>query len=155
MAIGQGDILVTPLQMAMALGAVANGGKLYKPHFVEKVLDIEGNVIKSLDPVVVNDKIVDNQSSIDIVRQGMKQAVDSSSGSARLLQELPVSSAGKTGTAQFDAADLKHTHAWFEAFAPYDNPEIAIIVLVEGGGDGFDAAEPVAKDIMKYYFENK
>jgi len=152
LSIGQGDFLTTPIEMISAISGIANGGKLMKPYLVEKVTDKDKNIVKQFESTVLNDHLVDNSSSIDLVRQGMRLAVDSSSGSARLLQELPVSSGGKTGTAQFDAADLSKTHAWFVAFAPYDNPEISIIVLVEKGGDGFNSAEPVAKDLLKYYF---
>lgn len=154
LAIGQGDFLTTPLQMVNAISAIANGGKLYKPHFVSSVLDKDGNTIKEYAKELLSDKLINNNSSIDIVREGMKQAVESGSGSARQLQDLPVSSAGKTGTAQFDASDMKKTHSWFVAFAPYDNPEVAIVVLVEKGGDGFDAAEPIAKDVLNYYFRD-
>jgi penicillin-binding protein 2 len=155
LAIGQGDFLVTPLQMANALVGIANGGTLYKPHFVSKVIDPEGNTVKEFDAEVLSDSLVDNDYSIEVVRQGMRQSVDSDTGSSRQLQDLPVSAGGKTGTAQYDASDLERYHAWFTAFAPYDNPEIAIVVLVEKGGEGNEVAEPVANEILKYYFENK
>jgi penicillin-binding protein 2 len=74
-------------------------------------------------------------------------------GSARNLSDLPFTVAGKTGTAQF--LNNEKTHAWFECFAPYENPEIAIVVLVDGGGGGHEIAAPVAKEIMSYYFANK
>lgn len=154
LAIGQGDLLVTPLQMVNAISAIANGGKLYKPHFVSKVIDKENNVIKEFSPEILSDSLVDNNYSIEVTRQGMRQAVESSTGSARQLQDLPVASAGKTGTAQFDATDLEKYHAWFTAFAPYDNPEIAIVVLVEKGGEGNEVAEPIANEILKYYFDH-
>ncbi len=155
LAIGQGDFLVTPLQMVNAVSAIANGGTLYKPHFVSQVVDSKGDVIRKFDPDKLSDSLVDNQYSIEVVRQGMREAVESDTGSARQLQDLPVSSAGKTGTAQYDANDLSRYHAWFTAFAPYEDPEIAIVVLVEKGGEGNEVAEPVANEILKYYFENK
>lgn len=152
LAIGQGDLLVTPLQMINAISAIANGGKLLRPHFALKETDQNGNMIKEYKTEILNDKLVDNQYSLQVVREGMRQAVED--GSARQLQDLPVPAAGKTGTAQF-AGGGEETHAWFTAFAPYENPEISIIVLIERGGGGEASAEPVAKDILKYYFENK
>lgn len=154
LAIGQGDFLVTPIQVANSIAAIANGGTLYKPHFVKKVVDNQGQTIKEFTPVKLNENLAD-KDNIEIVRQGMKLAVDSGSGSARQLKELPVSSGGKTGTAQFDATDMKKTHSWFVGFAPYDNPEIAIAVIAENGGDGFDVAEPIALEVLKEYFKSK
>lgn len=155
LAIGQGDFLITPLQIVNAINAIANNGKLYKPHFISKIVDKDGSTIKDFEPEIIIDKLVESEYNLQVVREGMKQAVYSNSGSARQLQDLPVNSAGKTGTAQFDASDLKKTHSWFVGFAPFDDPELSIVVLIENGGDGFDAAEPVAKEIMKYYFEHK
>lgn len=155
LAIGQGDFLVTPIQMVNAISAIANGGKLYKPHFVSEVVDSQGNIVKKFESELLSDSLVDNQYSIEVARQGMREAVEFESGSARQLKDLPVSSAGKTGTAQYDANDLSRYHAWFTAFAPYDNPEIAIVVLVEKGGEGNEVAVPIANEILKFYFENK
>lgn len=155
LSIGQGDFLVTPLQMVNAISAIANSGKLYKPHFVSQVVDVDGNIVKEFESQLLADSLVNNDYSLQVVREGMRQAVELDSGSARQLQDLPVSSAGKTGTAQYDANDLSRYHGWFTAFAPYDNPEIAIVVLVEKGGEGNEVAEPVANEILKYYFENK
>jgi penicillin-binding protein 2 len=78
----------------------------------------------------------------------MRQTVISGSGKG--LQDLPVSTAAKTGTAQF--LNNQKTHAWFECYAPYENPQIAVVVLVEGGGGGFEVASPIAHDILKYYY---
>ena len=155
LSIGQGDFLVTPLQIANSISAIANGGNLYRPHFVSRVQDREGNIIKEYLPEIISDKLSENSYSIEVAKQGMKQCVDSSIGSCRKLQELPVSSGGKTGTAQFDARDLEKYHAWFTAFAPYENPEIVMVVLVEKAGQGSDIAVPIANEILKYYFENK
>lgn len=155
LAIGQGDFLVTPLQINNAISAIANNGTSYKPHLVHEIQDKEGNVIKSIEPEILDNNVVDDEYSLQVVREGMLQAVTSSDGSARQLTNLPVSSAGKTGTAQFDGSDLKKTHSWFTGFAPYEDPEIAITVMVENGGDGFDVAEPIAYEVLKTYFENR
>jgi penicillin-binding protein 2 len=106
-------------------------------------------VVKSFTPEVQRQNMV-SAASISTVQAGMRQAVTSSSGSGRILQNLPVTSAAKTGTAQF--MNNQKEHAWFEAYAPYDNPQIAIMVMIEGGGEGYTASEPVADDILQYYF---
>lgn len=149
-SIGQGDLLVSPLQLVNYISAIANGGKLLRPHLVSKILDSEGKVVKEIKTEVKNEKLADNHV-IDIVKEGMRLAV--TSGTARELSDLPVPAAGKTGTAEFD--NNKSAHAWFTAFAPFDNPQIAVVVLVEGGGEGHETAVPVAKEILRYYFTRK
>jgi len=149
-SIGQGDMLVTPLQMLRVTAAIANGGKLLNPQLVDQIISPEGMIVKEFGPRVEKDDILP-ADVIRTVQAGMRMAV--TDGSARNLNDLPFSVAGKTGTAQF--LNNQKTHAWFEAYAPYENPEIAIIVMVEGGGGGHEIAAPVAKEILQYYFENK
>jgi penicillin-binding protein 2 len=146
-SIGQGDMLVTPLQMLGATVAIANGGKVMKPQLVNKILDTKGNVLKEFGPEVVRQDFL-RPDVISTVQSGMRMTI--TDGSGRSLNDLPIEVAGKTGTAQFQ--NNEKTHAWFECYAPYDNPEIAIIVMIEGGGEGYVAAAPVAKSIMSYYF---
>ncbi|MCX6810573.1 MAG: penicillin-binding protein 2, partial [Candidatus Berkelbacteria bacterium] len=149
LGIGQGDLLVTPLQMLGALSAISNGGNIITPQLVKEITNSDGKIIKTFIPQIRKQNIV-SAASITTVQAGMRQAVTSSSGSGRLLQNLPVTSAAKTGTAQF--MNNQKEHAWFEAYAPYDNPQIAIMVMIEGGGEGYTASEPVADDILQYYF---
>ncbi len=144
-AIGQGDLLVTPLQMALSTSAIANRGTLYKPHIVQAFETADG--MKHEQKAEVIRTPVQHQEVLDTVRQGMRQAV--TNGSARRLQGLGTPVAGKTGTAQFGTSNK--THAWFIGFAPYENPTIAIAVIVEGGGEGHAAALPVAEDGMRYW----
>lgn len=146
-SIGQGDIAVTPLQMAAAVASIANGGTLYQPQLVDKVVDEEKNIIKDIQPKSIRQGFISSEN-LAIIRKGMRQAVVS--GSAQALAGLPVQVAGKTGTAQFGSPDK--THAWFTGFAPYDNPEIVLTVLVEGGGEGHAAAVPVARDVFEWWF---
>lgn len=146
-AIGQGDLLVTPLQMALATATVANGGLLYKPHVVQAFEGSDG-VTRPVTPTLLRSP-VQHPESLATVRLGMRQAV--TSGSARALQALGIPAAGKTGTAQYGTEN--NTHAWFIGFAPYDTPTIAIAVIVEGGGEGGVAALPVAKAGMQYWLE--
>ena len=142
LAIGQGDILVTPLQMTLAMGAIANGGTLYQPQIVDRIIDQQDIPAK-----VVRENFIQPEN-IKIVQEGMRQAV--LAGSASALADLSVKVAGKTGTAQFGTKG--ETHAWFVGYAPYDQPQIVLTILVEGGGQGHEAAVPVAKEVFKWYF---
>lgn len=150
LAIGQGDILVTPLQMADMAAAIANGGTLYKPQLVDSASNSAGKKIKEYPPQVVRKDFIDSQN-IDVVQEAMRQTV--ASGTARKLNDLPVTSAGKTGTAQFGSPDEGKTHAWYIGFAPYENPQIAFAIIVEGGGEGSDVAASIAKKILAEYFQ--
>jgi len=149
-AIGQGDVLVTPLQVAAYTAAIANGGTLYKPHLVSQVLDSGNQVVRDIPAVIVRRDFID-PDKLQIVREGMRETV--TLGSARSLSSLPVAAAGKTGTAQWSTK--KSPHAWFAGFAPYDDPDIAITVLVEEGVGGETSATPIARDILSWYYSNK
>jgi penicillin-binding protein 2 len=135
-SIGQGDILATPLQLAMSISAIANNGKLFQPQLLENT---ESELIREI-PV--------KKENLEIVRKGMREAVVN--GTAKILNDLPVNACAKTGTAQ--VSKTKAPHAWFVAFAPYENPEIVVVVLIENGGEGSVVAAPVAKEALKYYF---
>jgi penicillin-binding protein 2 len=146
-AIGQGDVIVTPLQVANYTAAIANGGTLYEPHLVSKLLSDDNQVIAEIPPKIIRQDFID-PANLKIVREGMRQTV--TIGSARSLNILPVAVAGKTGTAQWSTT--KSPHAWFIGFAPYDKPEIVITVLVEEGVEGSTMAAPIAKDILNWYY---
>jgi len=145
MTIGQGFILATPLQVLNATAAVANGGTLYRPQIVYQVTDTEGNVVREFQPEVIRQLPI-SEENLDIVRQGMEGAVQW--GTAQWADLWEVSVAGKTGTAEY----CDKYHAWFTAYAPADDPEIAIVAFVYGGGQGAESAVPVAADIIRYYF---
>jgi penicillin-binding protein 2 len=151
LSIGQGDALVTPLQVASYTSVFANGGTIYVPHLVKKMFSTDEDNLSSVDiePKILKQDFI-SKKSIDTVRDGMRRTVVS--GSARSLSVVPVSVAGKTGTAQWKNG--KNTHAWFTGFAPFDNPEIVITVLVEEGGEGSSVAVPIARDFLKWYFGN-
>lgn len=136
LSIGQGDFLVTPLQLEQAINAIANRGQTTEPH-ITKQDNVTSTQIKDM-----------SAASLNVVRAGMRQGVEN--GSSRLLQSLPVTSAGKTGTAQFGSEGK--THAWWTGFAPYDDPEVSMTVLIEAGGEGSAAAEPVAQEVLNWYF---
>lgn len=146
-AIGQGDVLVNPLQVANFTATVANGGKLLEPHLVSALLDSNNNVVRNVEPKIIRENFID-AANLQIVREGMRQTV--MAGSARSLQIVPVAVAGKTGTAQWSSK--KAPHAWFTGFAPYDNPQIVITVMVEEGREGSSVSVPIAKEILQWYF---
>lgn len=146
-SIGQGDVLVTPLQVAAYTSVIANGGTLYQPELVQYTTNQAGEVQSSTQPQVINTGFI-SPENIRVVQEGMRQAV--TDGSARRMGTLPVTSAAKTGTAQIAGTEL--THAWFTMYAPYENPEIALTVLVEKGGEGSDTALTVAKQALEEYF---
>ncbi len=151
-AIGQGDMLVTPLQVAEWTSVIANGGTAYKPTILRNVTDSTGKTVYRPQPQILIQKFASDQN-IRIVQEGMELAVKS--GTARSLASLPVCSAGKTGTSQFDDSDPKRTHAWFTVYAPCDHPQIVITVLVEAGGEGNAVALPIAKDALQWWVKNR
>jgi len=149
-AIGQGDVLVTPLQVANYTATIANNGTLYKPHLVTKFLGKDNQVVREIKPEIIRDNFIDSDN-LKIVREGMRQAV--TMGSAHYLNSLSVAVAGKTGTAQWSTQ--KSPHAWFIGFAPYENPEIVITVLVEEGREGSEISALIAHDVLNWYFSNR
>lgn len=146
LSIGQGDFLTTPLQMAVETSIIANNGKIFEPHLVENV-DGYGSV--DLNKGVGNDIDSLNAYSLEVVRQGMRETV--TSGSALSLSALSKAVAGKTGTAQ-TPGDRPY-HSWFTGFGPYDDPNLALVVLVEEGGESNYAAVPLAKQIFQWWFQ--
>ena len=156
MSIGQGYVLATPLQMLNATAAVANGGTLYRSQLLYQVLDDEGNVVQDFAPEVIRELPVDPQH-LATVAEGMEAAVVWGTAQGAYLETVRV--AGKTGTAEFFDPDIPPdeegnlpTHAWFTAFAPVDDPEIALVVFVYNGGEGSTTAVPIAAEILRYYF---
>ncbi len=142
-SIGQGDTGATPLQVNFATAAIANGGTLYKPFVTKAILDESGVVVKTIKPEVVREKIADHES-LKVVQEGMRLAVIE--GSANPLSALPVAVAGKTGTAQTGITGKNH--GWFTGFAPYENPEVVITVIVEEGTGGATDAVPISKEVF-------
>lgn len=148
-AIGQGFVTATPLQIVNAIATIANGGTSYVPHVVSQIRSADGKVTSVPTEIVRKDFIDPN--ILRIVREGMRATV--TEGTAQPLNSLSVAVAGKTGTAQFGSE--QKTHGWFVSFAPYENPELAMIVLVEGQGvEGYNAV-PVTKDAYEWYFSRE
>ena len=149
-SIGQGDVLVTPLQMAAGIAAIANGGSLWKPQILKKIINDAGETLKTVKPELIRNNLMENEK-LKIIREGMRRAV--TEGSVWFLNDLPFKVAGKTGTAQVTNT-FKKTNAWFTGFAPYDSPEIAMAIVIEGAGEGSTAAVPVAKEVFNWYYNN-
>jgi penicillin-binding protein 2 len=147
-AIGQGFVTATPLQILNAVSAIANGGTLYAPKIVSQIRSTDGTITSVPGEIIRKDFV--NKDILRVVREGMRAAVTDSRGTAQSLNTLPVAVAGKTGTAEFGAD--KKTHGWFVSFAPYENPSLAMIVLVEGQGEEGYNAVPVTKDVYDWYF---
>jgi penicillin-binding protein 2 len=152
-AVGQGDILVSPLQMAMAAAAVANGGILYKPHFVDQVTDVNGKVVQTVAPEVIRRDFI-SPDNLALVRQGMRQTVSNPQGTAccYMDQQVPVQVAGKTGSAETDPGNNVPPNSWFMAFAPYNDPQIVLVVFLEKAGEGAEYAVPAARETLAWYF---
>lgn len=164
-AIGQGYVSVTPLQMANMMAAVANGGTLYRPWFVRKVESLDGTLIREYGPEKIR-SVTLKESTLKHIRNALRDVVNSGSGTGGRAKSNLVEIAGKTGTAQ--VAEMRggfvkseqlpyeiRDHAWFVAYAPAENPEIAVAVLVEHGGRGGSVAAPLAKRVIEKYFSLK
>lgn len=166
MAIGQGYVLSTPLQVLVEAATVANGGTVYVPQIVHHMTDANGGVQKDFAPKIVR-RLPMSDEDMQVVRQGMWNVVNAPGGTGAVAQVPGVTVAGKTGTAEFceylpeeqDCRRVKDstgehlpTHAWFVGFAPYENPEIAIAIFVYDGGEGSATAAPVAQKILQAYF---
>ena len=149
LGIGQGEVSVTPLQLAQYCALIANDGVSYTPHLVRGYLD---NATRKLVKINNSKKIVlpIDKKIFDIVKQGMFLVVNGS-GTAAGSRIKDIQMAGKTGTAQNPHGK---DHAWFIAFAPFDNPKIAICVLVENVGFGATWSAPIARDIVEAYLGN-
>jgi penicillin-binding protein 2 len=164
-AIGQGYLTVTPLQLANMMAAVANGGTLYRPRLVSRVETINGQRVYEQGPEVIR-TIQMKPATLTRVRNALADVVHGVAGTGKAARSPTIALAGKTGTAQvieMKGAYLKseqlsyfnRDHAWFVSYAPLDKPEIAIAVLVEHGGHGGEAAAPMAKKVAEKFAELK
>jgi penicillin-binding protein 2 len=149
MSIGQGDVLVTPLQVAEYTAFFANGGKLYTPHVLKEIHNDISNVHQTFEEVVIREGFV-SANNLEIMRQALRRTV--TDGSGRTLQDLGVNVAGKTGTAQWNLEE--DPHAWFTCFAPYEKPEIVVTVFVEEGEAGDKISVQIAKEFLAWWEEN-
>ncbi len=142
-AIGQGDLLATPLQMASAYAGIANGGVVMRPHVLKEVLDSQGEVVLSTEPEAVFTPEV-TAGQLDVMRRSLVDVTEEGTGESA-FRGFGATVAGKTGTAQVAGKD---DYAWFVAFAPAEDPQYAVAVVVEQGGHGGSIAGPAARDIL-------
>jgi len=150
-AIGEEYLRATPLQMLVAVGAIANGGQLLQPHLLREARDASGHAVRTAQREVKRMVPVSPQN-LEVVRQGMVMSVESGVAQAAAVRGVKV--AGKTGTAEFgepDAQGRLSTHGWFVGFAPADDPLVAVVVFMRRGSGGQDAA-PAAAKILDYIF---
>jgi penicillin-binding protein 2 len=164
-AIGQGYVTVTPLQLANMMAAVATGGKLYRPYLVSKVESVDGATVSEYGPELIR-TIALKPDTLNRVRNALADVVHGPGGTGGAARSPLIKVAGKTGTAQvieMKGAYLKseqlsyfnRDHAWFVAYAPIENPQVAIAVLVEHGGHGGEAAAPMAKKVFEKFIEQQ
>lgn len=164
-SIGQGSVNVTPLQLAMAFAAVANGGTLYRPKLVRRIETVSGDLVEQFAPEVVHDLELP-ASYIAAVMDGLTAVMEEPGGTAYWRRLADVHAAGKTGTAQVvrigekrhkqEDLEWEHRdHGWFAALAPAEDPEIVIVAINEHGGGGGAAAGPIVMETMQGYFDIK
>ncbi|UCG23937.1 MAG: penicillin-binding protein 2 [Chloroflexota bacterium] len=165
MGIGQGFVTSTPLQVAQMAAVVANGGFLYRPTIIHHMTDAEGNIVQPFEPEVLNSVNVDRQW-LDIVAEGMRQVNQEGGTGASFtpwLDEFGITSAGKTGTAEYcdniaiergwcKECQILPTHSWYVGYAPFENPEIVVVAFIFNGGEGSRWAGPVVRETMAAYF---
>ena len=155
-SIGQGDLMITPLELINYISSIANGGKIFQPFVVKKITDEKGDLIKENSPKIIADN-TNLLNSIKEVKKGMIDGVEKSYGTSNLLSDLPVKVAAKTGSAQIE--QNTKVNAFFVGFAPadqsFDTSKIAILILVEDAREGSLNTIPIAKDVLKWYYENR
>lgn len=167
LAIGQGFNLVTPLQLCQMTAILANGGKRYVPQLIESVTDADGKVLDSLTPKLAGELQENEKKYLALIREGMVEVIQGARGTARVARIEGINMGGKTGSAQVVRLEqYKHLqeenipykyrdHALFICFAPAEDPEIAVSVVVEHGLHGGSSAAPVARAVMQKYFANR
>jgi len=151
LAIGQGFLQITPLEVVSSFTAIANGGKLFQPQIVQKIINSQKETVEEFEPEIIRQDFI-NPQNLEIVRQGMRWAVsgeNSPQASSILLNSLPIQAAAKTGTAELGK---NHYHNWITVFAPYEDPEIVLTLMVEGVEGVQAAVLPVARNVLEWYF---
>lgn len=146
-AIGQSETLMTPMHLNMITGAIANGGIMMNPYLVDRVEDVNGHIIKTYNPSEYGRVMTGEETAV--LTDMMIAVIEE--GTATKLSGQMYTCAGKTGSAEY--GDVKgQSHAWFTGFAPAENPEIVVTVIIEGGGTGGDYCAPIARRIFSAYF---
>jgi penicillin-binding protein 2 len=163
-SIGQGYLLTTPLQVAQYTAVIANGGTLYRPHLVKEIVDFEGKIVQNSNSEIINTMAV-NPEYIKSVQKGLEAVVNDPGGTGRRAKLPNIRVAGKTGTTQtvslarfqgYTNANRPYSfndHAWFTSYAPAENPEVVVTVLLEHTGGGGAMAAPLAAKVLAAYFD--
>jgi len=153
-SIGQGDFSMTPIELLNYICSIANGGTLYKPRIVDRIVDVSGNEYLKTQPSVLRDiTSVASKDAIREIQAAMRDGVDKPYGTSYTLRGLPVLVSAKTGTAQVQ--NNSKTNAFFVGYAPSDNPKIAILILIENSREGSLNTVPVARDLFLWYYNNR
>jgi penicillin-binding protein 2 len=152
LAVGQGDLLTDPLQMAIAYATLGNGGTVVTPHLGKEVMDAAGRVLQEIDPGPRRHVKIKPESR-QLIMEGLHLATSGPGGTATpVFNEFPIAIAGKTGTAEV----VGHgNQSWFISLAPYPNPDVVTVVTIEEGGFGAEAAAPANKQILEAYFQHQ
>ncbi len=161
-SIGQGAVLLTPIQMVSMTATIANDGTIYRPHLVKRIVDADGKTLRETKPEIIGTASF-SKESFKLVKQGMLDVVNAPGGTGGAARQYDVKVAGKTGTSQVvrmggskaGTAYQFRDHALFVAFAPFEKPEIAVAVVIEHGEHGGAAAAPIASRILRAYFDGK
>lgn len=165
-AIGQSYVLASTMQLAVAYSAIANGGKIFRPYVVKDVYDTEGELVKTFTPELLSTVDMKNPKTLKLVREGLFQVMNNPKGTAYGKRGQGILMAGKTGTSQVRSASAEKVyvkcdtldyesrhHGLFVGFAPYDNPKVAVAVIVEHGCSGSGAAAPIAEAVVTTYMK--
>jgi penicillin-binding protein 2 len=150
LSVGQGDLQANPLQMAIAYAALANGGKVLRPHLADQVESVTGEVLEEIRPAPRRQIQISEQTRSTIMDGLRRAAMEDGGTSYGVFGNFPFPVAGKTGTAE---RGVQPDQSWYVAIAPADNPQIVVAVTLERGGFGADTAAPVAARIIEHYFE--
>ncbi|HEU5058952.1 MAG TPA: penicillin-binding transpeptidase domain-containing protein [Kofleriaceae bacterium] len=146
-AIGNGDVRVTAVQLAMAYGAIANGGRLFEPRIVRRIQTASGELVEDRPPVLRR-RVEISPDTLEILREGTWRAVNVAGGTGHAARQGAIPMAGKTGTALTPSDDAGDSHAWFVGWAPADRPELLVVVFIEHGGVGGKVAAPIARAVI-------
>jgi penicillin-binding protein 2 len=152
-SIGQGDFMITPIELLNYISTVANGGILYQPRIVSEVANDKGEIVQEMKEKISKDLREDFSHFLPDIQRGMHEVTTKPYGTAYSLASLPFEVAAKTGTAQIQ--NNAKVNAFFVGYAPFENPEIALLILVENAREGSLNTIPVAKDIFLWYYENR
>jgi penicillin-binding protein 2 len=165
-AIGQSYVLSSTIQLATSYAAIANGGKIFRPYVVKDIYDTQGELVKTFTPELLSTVTLKNPKTLKFIREGLFQVMNNPKGTAFGRRGQGILMAGKTGTSQVKSASAEKVyikcdtldyesrhHGLFVGFAPYDNPKIAVAVIVEHGCSGSGAAAPVAEQVVTTYMK--